>query len=123
MRQGLIALIHPDFYFCQDKPFYDNLGWKSNTKFTSGITHTDRCQARQYTGVDCVFNSMPGIRGKCEADHKWPNSLGGPSLLDNRLILCRFHNGMKSNDISHFNWDIVPSWLEMYLGKIYRLKV
>lgn len=118
----LLALIHPDFYFKNTSSFDRNLSWKDNTRFTSGITQTDRCQAREYTFIDCIFNSIPGLRGKCQADHRWPNSLGGPSVLDNRLILCRYHNGMKSNDISHFNWFAVPSWLKGYIEKIHRLK-
>jgi hypothetical protein len=119
---SIFACIHPDFYFKNGISFESNLNWRTNHKFTASITQTDRCQAKNYTGVECIFNSMPKIRGKCQADHRWPNSLGGPSILDNRLILCRYHNGMKSNDISHFSWETVPNWLENYASKLFRLK-
>ena len=118
----LLALIHPDFYTKGGKSIEAQLSWKSHNKFVSGITKTDPCQAKEYTGVPCIFNVIPDIRGKCQADHRWPNSLGGPSILDNRLILCRYHNGMKSNDISHFKWQNLPNWFSNYLGKLYRLK-
>lgn len=117
----LLALIHPDFYYKNGTPLEGSLPWKNNG-FAAGITQTDRCRAEVYTGVECLFNQNPQIRGKCHADHVWPNSLGGPSILDNRLVLCKYHNGMKSNDIAHFNWTIIPNWLESYLQKLYRLK-
>ena len=119
---NILALIHPDFYTKNGESIAELLNWKNNNKFASGILKTDQCQAKEYTGIPCIFNEIPDIRGKCQADHKWPNSLGGPSILDNRLILCKFHNGMKSNDISHFNWRTAPNWLKEYHCKLYRLK-
>lgn len=119
----LLALIHPDFYVKINQSFEPNLSWKKKNDFTNGIRNTTNCQAIQLNNIDCIFNSMPQIRGKCEADHRWPNSLGGPSILDNRLILCRYHNGMKSNDVSSFNWGVIPGWLSDYLEQIYRLKI
>lgn len=119
----LLALIHPDFYYKDGVSFDDNLSWKMKTSFTAGITRTDMCQAKEYTGIECILNSFPDIRGKCEADHRWPKALGGPSIIDNRLLLCRFHNGMKSNDISHFNWAEIPIWLKKYIEQIKRLKI
>lgn len=117
----LLALIHPDFYYRGGKPIASSLPWRSR-EFSDDIMMSDRCQAVEYTGVECVFNHLPRVRGKCEADHRWPNSLGGPSVLDNRLILCRFHNSMKSNDVFGFDWATVPSWLEGYLTRMLSLK-
>lgn len=116
----LFSLIHPDFYFRKNMSFKENL--VHDPSFTSGILISDKCQSQLYTGNDCIFNSDPYMRGKCQADHKWPNSLGGPSILENRLILCRYHNAMKSNSIYHYNWQAIPSWVEDYLYSIYRLK-
>ncbi len=117
-----LTLIHPDFFRKNGVSFSENLNWKTNTSFKTGITEMDRCCYDQISGKECEFNEYPDIRGKCEADHFWPNSLGGPSMLSNRLILCRFHNGMKSNDIDVFLWAKVPDWLEQYLQDIYNLK-
>ena len=119
----LLALIHPDFYYSGRKSFENNIPWRKDNQFTKGITETNKCQAGKYTKIECIFNSMRDIRGKCEADHHWPNSLGGPSILSNRLILCRYHNSIKTNNTYFFNWNEIPSWLKNYLEKIYRLKV
>ncbi len=116
-----LALIHPDFYFSNGRSIEINLPRK-NSNFSSGITTYDRCQHVKISGVDCVFNEIPSIRGKCQADHIWPNSLGGPSILDNRLLLCKYHNSMKSNNVSDFYWDQEPIWLMKYLNQLARLK-
>ena len=120
---SLLALIHPDFYFKGGVALGSQLDRRNNTNFSGNMLSTDRCQAQEYTGSPCVFNTMPFARGKCQADHRWPSSLGGPSILDNRLILCKYHNGMKSNDIAHFNWSRLPNWLDSYLSKLHRLKL
>ena len=119
----LLALIHPDFYFREGKTFEKNLPWRKDNHFTKGITDNAKCQSGKYTKIECLFNSMRNVRGKCEADHYWPNSLGGPSVLSNRLILCRFHNSIKTNNTYFFNWNEIPLWLRSYIEKIYRLKV
>lgn len=118
-----LALIHPDFYFCNGRYIGENLSWKRNNMFSSGITNIDRCQYVKFTGVECIFNSMPSIRGKCHADHIWPNSLGGPTILDNRLLLCKYHNSMKGNNISEYFWNDLPTWVMDYLNKLARLKI
>ncbi|MCU5429941.1 HNH endonuclease [Bacillus cereus] len=122
MLPQLLTLIHPDFYTKQNISFKQNLEFESKSAFTNGIIKTTHCQSHRLTGINCAFNAFPEMRGKCEADHIWPNSLGGPSILDNRLVLCRYHNGMKSNDISKFPWNQMPSWLDGYLNRIYNLK-
>lgn len=119
----LLALIHPDFYYKNGRPFVNYIPWHRNANFSSGISNTSRCQSNLYTGTACIFNSSLSIRGKCNADHAWPNSLGGPSIIDNRLILCKYHNGMKGNDVYDYCWDKFPGWLQNYLGQIYRQKL
>jgi len=93
-----LALIHPDFYYKDCISITNNLPWKNNHSFKSGITKSDICQYIKYTKTDFVFNKYPMIRGRCQADHLWPNSLGGPSIIDNRLILCKIHISMISFD-------------------------
>jgi hypothetical protein len=120
---NLLVLIHPDFYYKKGVYFGDFLNWKRASSFTNGITETSLCMWMKRTGVNCIFNNNRQIRGKCEADHIWPNYLGGPSVYGNRLILCRFHNSMKGSDITCFEWDKFPEWLEPYINTIYNLKL
>lgn len=108
----LLALIHPDFYYKNNDSFSESIGWWKDGSFTRGITETSKCEINKISHKECAFNKFPEIRGKCQADHFWPNSLGGPSILENRLIICKFHNAMKSNDILHFNWGKFPEWLK-----------
>jgi hypothetical protein len=117
-----MALIHPDFYFREQESFRAVLPWERNGDFSAGVGLLDLCESEVLTGVACPANSFPSARGVCVADHRWPHSLGGPSMVENRLLLCRFHNGMKSNDVSRFNWVEPPSWLDWYLSTIARLK-
>lgn len=118
----LLSLIHPNFYYCNGIFFGSDIKWNRNKDFSSDITYTTPCMIERYIGVNCIFNDDRNIRGKCEADHFWPNYLGGPSIKENRLILCSFHNGMKGSDISNYKWDEVPIWLESYLNNIRNLK-
>ena len=118
----VLSLIHPDFYCRRGETFHESLPWRKKSNFTAGIRNTALCSIGKLTKVDCLFNEFPEMRGKVEADHIWPNSLGGPSILDNRLLLCKYHNGMKSNDISNFTWEDTPSWVGRYLHTIYYLK-
>lgn len=119
-----LSLIHPDFYFSKGQSFKDNtvLKWKAND-FARGITNQTKCKSEKiFPGSNCMFNNYPAIRGKCHADHHWPNSLGGPSILDNRLVLCRFHNSMKSNSIYFNKVENLPDWLPKQINLIYNLK-
>ena len=72
--------------------------------------------------TDQFFNSYTEIRGKCQADHIWPHSLGGPSIKENRLFLCSYHNCSKSNSIFNKFWLSYPIWLNQYLEKILNQK-
>jgi hypothetical protein len=119
----LLSLIHPDFYYNGKGQYIgENLPWRKKNDFTSGISAEDTCQIMILSGEQCPFNRLPHVRGKCEADHVWPNSLGGPSIFDNRLLLCKYHNGMKSNNTNVFHWDQEPGWLLQYLKSLYNMK-
>ena len=118
-----LSLIHPTFYSKNGASFAEVIKWKRDAHFASGITASTRCQAERIGFGRCVLNDEPSVRGKCDADHLWPHALGGPSTLDNRVILCKFHNSIKGYGIIHFNWDHVPNWLGAYLAKIRRLKL
>jgi hypothetical protein len=117
----LLAMIHPEFLCRRGVAFRDHpdIRLRPTSSFKTGISIADRCQSVSYSGEDCVFNKYPSIRGVCQADHRWPCALGGPYIVDNRLILCRFHNVMKSSDISTYSWDIMPNWILDQLNRIY----
>jgi len=117
-----LALIHPDFYYKNGESFHNNpqLNWKKNNNFKNGILRTNKCQFIKCSGYECIFNKSREY--KIEADHFWPNSLGGPTILANRLLLCSFHNTLKSNSFLNFDWNSVPSWLFNQLEIIYHLK-
>jgi len=116
------ALIHPDFYYRKSVSFKDSIPSYGPRAFPGQISDYDDCQAEIYTQAPCAFNSNRILRGKVQADHKFPASLGGPTMLSNRLLLCSYHNQMKSNDISHLDWSYKPSWLNQHLDNIRALK-
>jgi len=116
------ALIHPDFYYRKSISFKDSIPSYGPRAFPAKISDYDDCQAHIYTQVPCAFNSNRILRGRVQADHRFPSSLGGPTIMTNRLLLCSYHNQMKSNDISHLDWSDTPSWLIQHLDNIRALK-
>jgi hypothetical protein len=119
----IMSLIHPDFLYDQDGFFLGDLIFYNNSRFNTGINETDTCQINSIlTNCICQFNYFRDIRGKCQADHLWPHSLGGPSIFENRILLCKYHNVSKSNSIVEAFWRSYPVWLNVYLNKLHNLK-
>jgi hypothetical protein len=119
----IMPLIHPDFLYDSGGNFLGQLIYFQNNSFNNGINESDLCQIESIVNESsCQFNSFRELRGKCQADHLWPHSLGGPSIYDNRILLCRYHNIAKSNSIINAFWKTYPIWLNDYLYKIYNLK-
>ena len=59
------------------------------------------CQSKIIWGYECQFDNRHLVY-----DHKYPYSFGGPTdNANNRLILCHWHNMVKSNDIHCYDWD------------------
>ena len=122
----IMPLIHQDFLFdSENKCIRKIIGYTKTSHFSSNITMNDNCKIHQIDryGDSCIFNDYPDIRKKCHADHFWPYSLGGPSKQENRLLLCEYHNGSKSNSILDVFWERYPIWLNSYLEEIYNLKL
>ena len=119
----IMPLIYPTFLFNSKGEWLGELTKFDEKRFTNGVTQADNCQYNQIqiNGI-CQFNSYVNIRGKCQADHFWPHSLGGPSILGNRIILCQFHNLAKSNSILEIFWLNYPTWINDYLDRLYNLK-
>lgn len=119
----IMVLIHPDFLYNQDGNFLGDLVDYNNSSFNKGINESDKCQINSILkNCSCQFNDFREIRGKCQADHFWPHSLGGPSIFENRILLCKYHNVSKSNSILEAFWESYPFWLNGYLNKLHNLK-
>lgn len=119
----IMPLIYPDFLYNSSGLFIGEFINYNASNFNSGINLSDECQFGSiHENGYCEFNNFKHIRGKCQADHFWPFSLGGPSILENRVLLCRFHNLAKSNSVLNDFWIQYPSWIYSYLKRMYDLK-
>jgi hypothetical protein len=79
-----------------------------------------QCRSEQFWGYPC---SQSGVQ-HLVADHFFPYSLGGPTVVSNKVYLCKLHNQMKSNDVHLYPWELgEPQWLSACLEAIRRLKV
>ena len=102
----IMPLIYPDFLFNNQGVYLGQYIDFDKGNFSASINDADNCQFYMIqTGGQCVFNSYRDIRGKCQADHFWPHSLGGPAIIENRVLLCKFHNVAKSNSIMQEFWQ------------------
>lgn len=120
----IMTLIYPLFLYNSDGEWLGELTKFDEKGFTNGVTMADRCQYNQIQkNGNCQFNNYDNIRGKCQSDHFWPHSLGGPSILGNRIILCKFHNLAKSNSIIEIFWLVYPTWINDHLKMLYKLKI
>jgi hypothetical protein len=73
------------------------------------------CQCELYWQLKCEHRESPHLY----ADHVFPYSLGGPTVPENRMMLCGVHNRMKSNDIHFFPWERgLPVWFASVLTRI-----
>lgn len=121
----LLVLIHPNYYFDRNgRNISTSLdpSHKRSSSFKNGINSLDTCQIERLIGISCPFNAMPRQRGTCQADHHWPFSEGGPDSLANRILLCDYHNKIKTSGIYFFNWKVYPEWLDQRLEQLYNLK-
>jgi hypothetical protein len=119
----IMTLLHPTFLYNAKGEWLGELTNFDNLGFRNGVASADNCQFHQVQPNSyCPFNKHVNIRGKCQADHFWPHSLGGPSILGNRVLLCQFHNIAKSNSIVETFWYQYPTWIKDYLNTLYNLK-
>ena len=73
-----------------------------------------RCQSAEIWGYECPLAS-----DSFEADHLFPYAAGGPTVIENRIWLCKFHNRSKSSDIHLYPWEKgAPDWLSSRLERI-----
>jgi hypothetical protein len=117
-----LALIHPRFRFKSGDSIRQQLPIGADQDFHTGINDSSPCEWKEVEGVACFFERGRSSGERCQADHMWPLSLGGPSIRENRRVLCAYHNLTKGNSITHFNWSYIPSWLPRMIRDIERLK-
>jgi hypothetical protein len=77
------------------------------------------CAAVLLWGYACPRSADPGVT----ADHLFPYALGGATVPENKYLLCRLHNQMKSCDVHLFPWEHEePPWVALVLSRIRRWK-
>jgi len=106
-----MALLHP--WHFEEIPEILNL--RGARSFSQDIMRgIGECNSEYIWGYKCPFESEI-----LAADHLFPYSLGGCTITENKIYLCRFHNQMKSNDIHLFPWERnTPSWVQAYLERV-----
>jgi hypothetical protein len=57
----------------------------------------EECLERRgrYCRVCCTL-ATPHVPGRLEIDHIWPRGQGGPSVVENGLVLCSMHHQAKT---------------------------
>ncbi len=116
-----LALIHPCFRQRRGTSFSQSLPIGADGDFYGGINDASPCEWAKVEGVPCTFEPFRRST-RCHADHVWPATLGGPSIRENRQLLCAYHNLTKGSSITHFAWTRVPSWLITVLSDMANLK-
>ena len=132
----MLALIHPVFFKHPKIPdicFVNDEQKKQLAIGTpmprTGIAKGDDCFWVRISGETCALNSSKFKNqllcdrgsGKPQADHVWPQSLGGPSVIENRMLLCATHNRMKGNSA---NPDLITknTWLVKLLEDLVKAR-
>ena len=116
-----LALLHPDHIKELDLPAHltpekIQVSIQGRRAFSSGVS--GKCQSSLLWGYECELN------GDIEQDHLFPYSLGGPTLGNNRVLLCRYHNMVKASDIHCFPWESsnhwISPWVDTQVDKLFR---
>jgi len=117
----LLSLIHPNFtYNRHGHPDRDRDYSTSRKTFSKKYT-TERCQLSKLLAdaIQCPYQRR---EVRCQADHLWPFSLGGPTIETNKLALCEDCNRQKSNSPFLYPGDRVPRWLVLRVMQLKRSK-
>ena len=77
---------------------------------------SSHCASRELWGYDCPLDST------IHFDHHFPYSRGGPTVPQNRIFLCEFHNSLKGGDVHCFFSEGIPtssiSWIKQQFFKM-----
>lgn len=89
----MLVLVHPFWYGREGSDNTETCPVRGPRTFTVGQPRGAKCQSRELWGYDCPFDQV-----NLSADHRFPFSLGGPTLGTNLIWLCKVHNGAKAAD-------------------------
>jgi len=94
-QQGaeLLVLIHPYWYGREGSDNTETCSVRGPRTFAVGRPRGAKCQSKELWGYDCPFDQV-----HLSADHRFPFSLGGPTLGTNLIWLCNVHNSAKAAD-------------------------
>ena len=108
-----LALLHPDHYKKLSLPDYlskkNYQQIRGKRSFNSRNSITTKCQASIIWNYECQNKT------EIQADHLFPYSMGGPTIEQNRINLCKYHNMVKSSDIHCFPWNETRQWIDPWL--------
>ena len=109
--EGTMALLHPNHYQGHFAKQEDPRG----KRIFSGSEFNAACQAELVWNCPCPLpNDEPKV-----SDHIFPWSLGGPTVAENRVMLCRWHNEVKAGDVHLFPWEEgLPGWVDGLINRI-----
>lgn len=111
-----LALIHPEYWSgsAAERALLGPREFRVPT-----LRGTRNCASADYWGAPCPSAGREDV--EIVADHAWPFSLGGPTVVGNIRWLCRRHNAVKSSDVHLYPWEgLWPGWLSDHLRKVAR---
>ena len=97
-----LTLIHPDVLSEVGLTENQINKFRGTNKFDRDNISTRKCASDKIWGYECNLTSN---EQEIEQDHLFPYSLGGPTIKQNRIFLCRYHNQLKGNDIHLYPWE------------------
>lgn len=107
-----LALVHPECY----PELQDGVDVRGDRAFSPiRNKHGLRCRSDLVWGYWCNLDTDPVLA----ADHLFPWSMGGPTVSTNQILLCRYHNLVKSSDVHVYPWERgEPQWLKGVLATL-----
>jgi hypothetical protein len=102
-----VTLIHP--------ARHDELVTRSRftRRFSQGIPNYETCASKVLWGYECLGPNQ------LEIDHLFPYALGGPTLPQNALYLCKEHNRAKGHDVHLVPWSVKQfAWLDGEISEL-----
>lgn len=92
---------------------------RARRSFGMRVPPSAHCESEQLWGYGCPF----GSRAEIEVDHLFPWALGGPTIAENALFLCRHHNRAKGHDVHLIPWEQPGhfGWVDAELEQVAQL--
>jgi hypothetical protein len=109
-----MALAHPENY----PELHDGIDIRGERAFPPlRHPHGLRCESALIWGYTCGLDPA----GALAADHLFPWAMGGPTVATNQVMLCRYHNLVKTSDVHVYPWERgEPQWLREVVDTLAR---